>query len=233
MGFLGDLGVNAGAGFNWAGLGRGALIVLVFVLVAIVAGAIAFFYYSKKAKKVMFKQKIPIFQEINGKRKRIGIDSARELFIPDTNISLYFLKGRKIYIARPTRSMGENEYWYSIAPNGEWVNFDLSVDPEHDTLAIADYDHRDTRYAFVNLKEIIKRNYSDKTVKWWKEYAPIITFIIIGFIFIGGCVFVLSRVGGLIKDLGPILQEFTKISGSMERSVQLAQNINSGVVPAG
>ena len=232
MGFLQDLGVNAGAGFNWSKLGTGALVIFIFIFVAIVFGGLFFFYYSKKAKKVAFRNKIPIFVIINGKPTRIGIDTAKELFIPDSNISLYYLKARKIYIARPTRSMGKDEYWYSISQNGEWINFDLSTDPDHNTLAIADYDHRDTRYAFVNLREIIKRNYSDKAVKWWKEYSPLITFIVMAFIFVAGCGFLISRVGSLINQLGPILAEWTEISASMEKSIQLAQNLNSGVVGA-
>ncbi|GAH06563.1 unnamed protein product, partial [marine sediment metagenome] len=128
-------------------------------VILIVAGGLTFLWNLKKAKKKTFKNRIPIFQTINGKRKRIGSDWAKELFVPDSNISLFYLKEYKIYLARPTRSMGENEYWYAISENGEWVNFDLSVSPDQDTLATANYDHRDTRYAYINLKEIIKKNY--------------------------------------------------------------------------
>ncbi len=232
MGFLQNLGVDIGANFNWSKLGVGALVIFIFIFVAIIFGGLAFFYYSKKAKKVAFKNKIPIFINTNGKLTRIGIDTAKELFIPDSNISLYFLKARKIYIARPTRAMGKDEYWYSISPNGEWVNFDLSTDPEHNTLALADYDHRDTRYAFTNLREIIKRNYSDKAVKWWKEYSPLITFIVMAFIFVAGCGFLISRVGALIREIPPLLSEMSEIADAIGKAVQLSQNLNSGVVGA-
>ncbi len=231
MGFLENLGVDIGT-INFGRLGIGALVIFIFVLVAVVFGGLGFLYYSKKAKKVSFKNKIPIFLNINGKLTRVAIDTAKELFIPDSNISLYFLKTRKIYIARPTRSMGKDEYWYSISPNGEWVNFDLSTDPAHNTLAMADYDHRDTRYAFTNLREIIKRNYSDKAVKWWKEYSHLISFIIIAFIMVAGCGFLISRIGTLIKEIPPLLTKLGEIADSLGKSVQIAQNINSGVVPA-
>lgn len=233
MGLLDSLGVPGvgGDGFNWSGVGNIAVIVFIAVVVLIVAGGIAFFYYSKKLKKTLFKNKIPIFVTIHGKHTRVAMDYAKELFIPDSNISLFFLKNKKIYIARPTRAMAKDEFWYAISENGEWVNFDLSSDPEDNTLAQANYDHRDTRYAYVNLKDIIKRNYSDKSIKWWKEYSPLITFIICSFIFIGGCWILLARIGKLVEMLGPITKQMADAAVSMSNSVQTAQNLNSGIVP--
>ena len=73
------------------------------------------------------------------------------------------------------------------------------------------------------------RNYKDKSIKWWKEYSHVITFIIVAFIFVGACWILLSKIGGLIKDLGPIADQFTIIAERMSQGVQQAQNINSGV----
>ena len=167
---------------------------------------------------------------INGKRTRIGIDTAKEVFIPDSNISLFFLKSHKIYIARPTRAMSKDEYWYSISENGEWVNFDLSIDPDKDTLSLANYDHRDTRYAYVNLKDLIKKNYKDKAVQWWKDpvIMNIIAFIIMSFIFIAACWILLSKIGNLITKLGPIAQAMVDISKNQAQTA--AQTVGSGVV---
>jgi len=231
MGFLESAGVENSffGNINWAVIGSWALIIFVGFIFLIIIGVGTFLYYSKKSKKIQFKNKIPLFTKINGKHSRIGVDNAKEVFIPDSNISLFFLKNRKIYIARPTRAMGKDEFWFSIAENGEWINFDLSSDPEKNTLALANYDHRDTRYAYVNLKDIIKRNYTDKAVKWWKEYSPLITFIITSFIFIGGCWILLSKIGSLIGELIPITEQWTQIAESMSGAVQNAQNINSGI----
>ena len=232
MGFLDSVGLeNSFFGkINWGMIGSWALIIFIGFVFLIIISVGTFLYYSRKVKKVQFKNKIPLFTNINGKHSRIGIDTAKEIFIPDSNISLFFLKERKIYIARPTRAMGKNEFWFSIAENGEWVNFDLASDPEKNTLALANYDHRDTRYAYVNLKDIIKRNYSDKAVKWWKEYSPLITFVIVSFIFIGGCWLLLAKIGTLIGELVPITDQWVKISDIMSGAVQNAQNINSGIV---
>ncbi len=233
MGFLESVGVKGGGFFgnvDWGGIGSWVgIIFLIFVLIIIV-GIGTFWYYGNKLKKAQFKNQIPIFQTLHGKHSRISIDYAKEVFVPDTNVSLFFLKNKKIYIARPTRAMGKNEYWYSISENGEWVNFDMSTDPEKSTLAQANYDHRDTRYAYINLKEIIKRNYKDKAVKWWKEYSHLITFIIVSFIFIGSSWILLAKIGNLIETLGKVAEQFKVIADTMAKSVQQAQSINSGVV---
>lgn len=225
MGVLDSLGVSNFFGkINFALLGRGVLIVVAFLLVAIIIGGAVFYYYSRKLKKQQFKNKIPIFMEINGKRTRITVDSAKELFVPDSNISLYYLKSKKIFMPRPTRAMAKNEYWYSISPNGEWVNFDLSVDPEQSTLAQANYDHRDTRYAYTNLKDIIKKNYKDKAIKWWKEYSHLISFIIIVFVMVLGMWILIAKMGKLIDVMSILVEKMTEFQKTVP--------VSSGVIQA-
>ena len=236
MGILESLGVKEGLfdffyseGFIlWVGI-----IFLGFVILLVVGGT-TFLYYFKKAKKKAFKSQIPIFKTVNGKPKRIGLDWAKELFVPDSNISLFYLKNYKIYLARPTRAMGSDEYWYSISENGEWVNFDMSFDPKENTMAETNYDHRDTRYAYVNMKDIIKRNYKDKSLVWWKDpvIMNIISFVIMSIVFVGACWFLIAKIGSLIHEVTNLISELGPISENIARAVQGAQNINSGVIPA-
>jgi len=236
MGFLGDLGVKGGFFGNfpgqsflfWAGL------IFLFFVILIVAGVITFIWANKKAKKLSYRNQVPIFTSINGKLHRLGLDWAKELFVPDSNISLFFLKKHKIYLARPTRAMGKNEFWYSISENGEWVNFNLSTNPEHNTLAIANYDHRDTRYAYINLKEIIKKNYKDKALVWWKDpvVMNIIAFVIMSLVFLGGMWFLVAKMGGLVDSFNAAVQSFEPIADKLSGAVKNAQNINSGIIPA-
>jgi hypothetical protein len=233
MGFLSSVGVEGDFTGGISGQGMlfwGGIVFLAFVIL-IIAGAIAFFYYARKAKKTAFKNEIPIFVSLNGKHKKVGTDWAKEIYVPDSNISLFYLKINKIYIARPTRAMSKNEYWYSISENGEWVNFDLSTNPKDNTLAKANYDHRDTRYAYVNLKEIIKKNYKDKSLVWWKDpvIMNIISFVIMSVIFVGACWFLISKMGHLIGQMGPFLDRMDIIADKLSGAVQNAQNINSGV----
>jgi len=234
MSFLESLGLSTGifSSISFESLlFWGGLIFLAFVIL-IFSGGISFFYYGRKANKLSFKNQIPLFISLNGKNKRAGLDWAKEIFVPDSNIGLFYLKKHKIYLARPTRSMGQNEYWYSISENGEWVNFDLSTDPENNTLAKANYDHRDTRYAYVNLKEIIKKNYKDKSLVWWKDpvIMNIIAFIIMSIIFLGGCWFLVAKMSHLIGQMGPFLDKMDIIADKMADAVKNAQNINSGII---
>lgn len=234
MGLGESLGVGSFfQGFSFSSIATWISIAVVAIGFFILVGMIVFGFYLRKAKKVTYKYSIPIFQTINGKYSRIGIDKAREIFVPDTNISLFHLKSRRLYIARPTRWMGKDECWYTIAPNGEWVNFDLNANLEKSTLADIDYDHRDTRYAYVNLKEIIKRNYKDKNTKWWKEYAPMISFVVITFVFVAGLWILISQMGNLVAEFGPLFERQELISKNLLKAVELAQNLNSGVASAG
>lgn len=234
MGILDSLGVEGAVpGVSMSGVLLWGSVIFAFFIILIAVGAITFFLVYKKSRKVAFKNQIPIFQSINGKRHRIGMDQAKELFVPDTNISLFFLKSHKIYLARPTKAMGKDEYWYSIADNGEWVNFDLSTNPDQDTLANTNYDHRDTRYAYINLKEIIKKNYKDKSLVWWKDpvVMNIISFMIMSIIFIGGCWFVVAKIGGLVETLNQTINYLNPIADKIAGAVTNAQSINSGAVP--
>lgn len=236
MGFLEKVGVqeNFFGSFSgqtillWLGIIFLCFVILIFV------GGITFFFVLRKNKRLSFKNQIPIFTSINGKHTRIGVDTAKELFIPDSNISLFFLKNNKTYLARPTRAMGKNEYWYSISENGEWVNFDLSMNPEKNTLAEANYDHRDTRYAYVNLKEIIKKNYKDKAIVWWKDpvVMNIISFVIMSIIFVGACWFLIAKIGGLIGEVANLIEKLGPPIDAVNQATLNAQNINSGVIAA-
>ena len=231
MGFLSDLGAPSIGGLD-GGTTQTILVILSIFAVLIIVGGFTFAYYLKKNKKKQYKYKIIVFRDTHGKPTPITQDLAKEVFIPNSNVSLIYLKNSKLYLPRPTLSMGTNQFWYNILPNGEWVNYDISMDKGGKTFAEANLDHRDTRYSYINLKEIIKRNYGNKSVKWWKEYAPLITFIVISFVFILGCWILLARIGKLITQLGPIAENMASAAEIMAKGLQTSQNLNSGIVGA-
>lgn len=233
MGFINDLGAPKLAGEGGASFGSAGIIILiilgVFLIVAVV-GVITFNYYYKKKQKLQFSEKIHIFKEVHGEPQPIDDDVAMEVYVQDTNVSLYYLKKRKLYIARPTLSMGKSSYWFNILPNGEWVNFALKGSKDGTTFAEANYDHRDTRYAYINLREIIKRNYKDKSTKWWKEYSPLITFVVVSFIFLIGCWVLLAKIGNVAKTLGPVAQAMQVVTENLKTVSSTCQS--SGMVGA-
>ena len=102
MGFLSSVGVESNplGVFSSEGLlFWGGLIFLAFVIL-VVSGAAAFFYYGNKAKKKSFKNTIPIYISLNGKHQKVGTDNAKEIYVPDSNISLFYLKINKIYTCK-------------------------------------------------------------------------------------------------------------------------------------
>ena len=64
-----------------------------------------------------------------------------------------------------------------IKNNREIVNFTLQNINEH-AEAELEYDHTDMRWAAENTKEFIKRNYRDKSTKWWQLYKDTISTVI-------------------------------------------------------
>lgn len=233
MAFLEGMGIESSSipllNQNWGFIGIIIGVIFSTLILSIPVIALIIGLNLKKKKKYLYRFKIVIFMQVNGKIRRIGVDNAREMFVPNSNISLFFLKSKKIYLPRATRAMGENEFWYKISDNGEWVNYDLSADPDKDTFAIANYDHRDTRYAYTNLKEIIKRNYSDKAIVWWKEYSHVISFIIIVVVTISGLIFIISRLGNVITQLIPLAETMKEIAEIMKDISINNQNVNSGI----
>jgi flagellar basal body-associated protein FliL len=229
MGFIGDLGApNVLQGSNMSGTGTTLLIILGVFLIVLVAGIITFNFYYKKKQQLQFQYKIHIFKEVHGEPQPIDDDLAMEVYVQDSNVSLFYLKKKKLYIARPTLSMGKNAYWYNILKNGEWVNFCLKGSKDGSTFSEANYDHRDTRYAYINLKEIIKKNYTDKSVKWWKEYAPLITLIVFAVIFIVGCLLIAAKMGKVINGFQPVADSMRIVSENLLKVSNTCQT--SGMV---
>jgi len=88
-----------------------------------------------------------------------------------------------------------------------------------------DYDHTDMRYAYANLREIIKRNYRDKATKWWKEYANIIAVVVFVFVFTISFWFLIGKIGGLIDSLSGILDKIAVL----EKATGVSSA--SGIIP--
>jgi len=192
-------------GFNMSGMvsGVGQFILLVFLF--LVVGGIFYAVYYLKKKKKNYNKKIFWFEEVNGVPIPVGEDTACELIIPGTNINVFYIKDKDMYLPRPVKRMGKDAYWMMIRNNREVVNFALKNMNEEMTEANLDYDHTDTRYALTNLKELIKRNYRDKSQPWWREYKDVIGLVVLIFVLTLSFIFIISKVGGLIDKVGALI----------------------------
>ena len=210
--------------FNLSGVlgivGKFVLLFLLFILV----GAIFYFVYYLKKKKKSYNKKIFWFEEVHGDMIPIGEDAACELIIPGTNINVFYIKTKDMYLPRPIKRMGKDAYWFAIRNNRELVNFVMKNINKEMKEANLEYDHTDMRYALTNLKELIKRNYRDKSQPWWREYKEVISLIILVFVLTLSFIFIISRVGALIDKVGVLIEH-------ADHLIQIAETkAGSGVI---
>lgn len=199
-------GIGGIGGINFSSIlsGVGQFIVLIFLF--IIVGALFYFLYYKKKNSQKFNKKIHWFEEVHSDMIPISDDMAREITIPGTNINVFYIKEKDMYLPRPVKRMGKDAYWFAIKNNREIVNFTMKNLNEEMTEANLDYDHTDMRYAMNNLRELIKRNYRDKSQPWWREYKEIISLVILIFMLTLSFVFLFSKVGSLLDKVGSLIQ---------------------------
>lgn len=110
-----------------------------------------------------------------------------------------------MYFPRGTKRMGKRSFWYFIKNNKELVNFTMKNLNEEMTEGKLEYDHTDMRYAETNLKELIKRNFRDKSMPWWKEYKEVISTVIIIFVVTFSFFFIMWRLGDILGEVSRLL----------------------------
>lgn len=190
---------------DWFGFAGGLFQIITALVMFFVVGGATYWFFLRKGKNVDNKRTIYWFEETNGRMVRIGKDDALELIIPTTNIPVFYIKARDMYLPKLVRKMGDNEYWCALRTNGEIVNFTMKNINDQMRESNLDFDHTDMRYAHTNLRELIKRNYKDKAVKWWVEYKEVISLVILIFVMTLSFIFIVSKVGALIDKAGILL----------------------------
>jgi len=226
MGVHGSLGIGNVGNF-FTGFGSTIGTILLMFLGVIIFGVIGFFAYLKFAAKKDFYITVNLFKFVNGKRFFIRADKAREIVIPGTNVRLLKWKASNIFSAYPTRAMGHNIYAYNINRFGELTNFDFG-EGEDETEAKMDFDHRDQTYAYLNLQQLINKNYREKNkLGWWKENLPLITVIVAALLLGLEMWFFFSQSSQQLATWTEIAKQF----GEAAKQCNIpSQTINSGIV---
>lgn len=210
--------------FNLSGMMSGIMQLVILFGMLIVVGVIFYFFYYLKKSKAQEVHKIHWFEEINGVPTPLGMDLAKELIIPNSNVQVFYIKNKDMYLPRPRIKTGKDSYWFMIRRNGEIVNFKMKSMDKEMSEANLDYDHTDMRYALTNLKDLIKRNYRDKSQPWWREYKDVIGLVILIFVLTLSFIFIIHQLGGLIDKVGALIDHADKI-------IQLAETKSgSGVI---
>ncbi len=194
---LGDFDISA----ILSGVGQFILLIGLFIL----TGVILWLVYYVRNKKKKYDKKIFWFEEVHKEMVPIGEDSACELTIPGTNITVFYIKSKDMYLPRPVKRMGKDAYWFAIKNNREIVNFVMKNINDLGEGEI-EFDHTDQRYALTNLKALIQRNYRDKSQPWWREFKDIIGLVVLIFVLTLSFIFIISKVGGLIDQVGTLIE---------------------------
>ena len=195
-----------------SGVGKLALLIFVFLFVG---GVMFFIFWTLKQKKI-YNKKIFWFEEVYGDMIPIGQDIAQELTIPGTNIQTFYIKRKDLYLPRLTKRMGKDNYWIAIKNNRELVNFTMKNINKEMTESNLDFDHTDMRYALTNLKDLIKRNYRDKSEKWWQAYKEVISLVILIFVLSVSFFFLFTKMGDLVDKIGVLIEHADHVIKSVE-----------------
>lgn len=220
LGFLNNISFSG----IFSGIGNLIVILLAFGIVAVIVGLI----YYRLQEKAEFNIKGHFFEEVNGNWIPLNDLKFKELTVPNTNVRVFYNKEKDLYMPRGTRLMGHNSYWYGITNNREIINFSLkNLNKQLAEMNLA-FDHTDMRYSHLNLAEIIKRNYKDKSVKWWKEYKDLISTIIFIFVMSLAFFFLIGRIGTLIDKIGPMLERIDLLLDKANSILESTKAIKSG-----
>ncbi|KKL77531.1 hypothetical protein LCGC14_2033990 [marine sediment metagenome] len=198
---------NFMSSIGWAKFTTGVGLFFLTIFLFILVGGVLFWWLNRKYDRKVDIHNIVWWEEIGEHMQLYGqSDKARELTIPGTNVKVFYIKARKMYLPRFTIKVGERTYFVGIRKNREIVNWrpkNLNKDMIESGL---DYDHRDMRYASTNLKAMVDRNYRQKALPWYLEHKELIGVLILIIVVSGSFWFLFGKVEELLTLAGQILE---------------------------
>ncbi len=226
---LSKAGIKLPESMSGSGLGNAVSAIIFFIVLACLVGGVVYYISSRK----QYSKKIHMFEEIAGRAVPVGLDTAKEIILPNTSIRAIYLRKRKVFLPRPSIQTGKGHYWYFIRKDGEWNNIGLeNLNKKLDQLKIH-YDHTDMRMANASLKKLIEKNY--KKLNWLKEYAPYIAIGILIFILAISAFLILNQANKNLSGLNAGVEQNTKVLEALENILVSMDNIctSSGIRSAG
>ncbi len=202
----------------------------IFLLFAIIGGlVIAFFSLKSKKGKQKDIKKVGWWQEVTGTESMEPgrMDEVEEIVIPGTPLRVFYCKKRDLWLPRFARGVSKDLFYVLLTPTQQMVNFTLKSLTSDLKQANLDYDHTDMLWAAENAREFIKRNYKDKSVKWWQLYQNTIATASLILVITFSFLLIIYFMRGMAQDLGTVaavINEAVKTS--------CANAATSGVSPA-
>ena len=217
--------------FNFSGIiDKVYFFVGIFLLLVIIGAIIGFMWFLRtKKKKDAEVINIGWWKEVTGtERIEPGkMDQVEEIVIPGTTLRIFYCKKRDLWLPRFSKGVKSDLYYVLLTPSQQMVNFTLMSLTEDLKKAKLDYDHTDMIWAAENSREFIKRNYKDKSVKWWQAYQGVITTAIYLMVMTFSFVIIIYFMKGIVEDIG-------SVANTMKSAVEVAcqNSATSGVTPA-
>lgn len=202
----------------------------IFLLFVVIGGIImsALIIRSRKSKSKEVK-KIGWWEEVSGtdRIEPSRMDEVEEVVIPGTTLRVFYCKKRDMWLPRFSRGVSKDLFYVLLTPTQQMVNFTLKTLTSDLKQSKLDYDHTDALWAAENTREYIKRNYKDKSVKWWQAYQGVITTAAFILIMTFSLILIIYFLRGIVQDIGIV-------ADSLRQTVELAtkNTATSGVIAA-
>lgn len=200
----------------------GALVIL-FLLIGGIGFAL-WYIRSRKNKDTDYKE-IWWWEEAMKGPTPTRIDKAEEIIIPGTSLRVFYVKKKDLWLPRFTKGITKDLFFVGMTPNRQMVNFTLGSFSTNMKDANLQTDNTEMLWAAENTREFIKRNYKDKSTKWWKEYQGVITTAIYILVMTFSFILIIYFLKDLIQDVGALISTADNL---LKNSCQNA--LSSGVV---
>ncbi len=174
MAGLGDIVGSIVPQFEGIGVGSlvGIITYLVLLVLIIVIGAVLTWFVVKRKK---YRNKIIIFEKIDGKMTRTGTDRAMEMKYGQSGDTIFLTSKSKRYLPRPTIQTGAREFWYYIREDGELINFGIEDIDANMKKAKVHYLDKEVRYARTQIQRNLKERFDKKS--WIAENWTVVAGI--------------------------------------------------------
>jgi hypothetical protein len=187
--------------------------IIFIVFFIIIAGVIAYILVMRAT----YRNKIILFEKINGRWIDTKKDKASEIKFGDLGTILLYCKKHKKYLPRPAIQSGIRKFYYRIKADGNWENFEFIDDEKSDTMKFASVEKNITERN-VGIRKGLGERY--KKTNWLKENAVMlisIGFIILigvmGWLYIDKVISLTGKLGGVADTLNEIMKKQDSILG--------------------
>jgi hypothetical protein len=189
--------------------------IIFIVLFVIIAGVIAYIMVDRAT----YRNKIILFEKINGRWIDTKKDKASEIKFGDLGTILLYCKKHKKYLPRPAVQSGVRKFYYRIKADGNWENFEFIDDEKSDTMKFASVEKNITERN-VGIRKGLGERY--KKGNWLKDNAVMLLsmgFIIIlgvlGWLYMDKVIALTGKLGGVADTLNQILKQQDSILGKI------------------